>query len=115
MKKHQKQHSVWIYSTFQSASAAQMLAKKTIELKLCYCVNIISQIQSIYSYKDKIETCFEVGCYFKTIYTKKHRLISCIVDNHSYDIPCIFEIPASWCNVKYQDWALNSIRDRSIE
>ena len=53
-------------STFPDAETAGRIAQTLVDEKFAACANIVPAIQSIYRWKEKIETAGEVLVFFKT-------------------------------------------------
>jgi len=98
-----------IYITTSSEEEAEIIGRNLVSKKLAACVNIISNMKSIYHWKGKIETGDEVVMIAKT----KKELVNEIVENvktlHSYDCPCIVAIPIIDGNSEFIKW----IRDET--
>lgn len=98
-----------LYVTCKDQNEASVIAKALLQKKLIACGNIIPQMTSIYEWNDQIEEQTEVILLLKT--SKKHtKMIEKIVlEKHSYDCPCVLEIPLSSINSDFKDWLEESI------
>jgi len=74
-----------------------------VKNKLVVCLNIFP-VESIYFWKDKIIKDKEFAAIFKTKKENFEKVEKFILKNHSYDTPCIIEIPAGRVTKKYLSW-----------
>ncbi|MFZ4403208.1 MAG: divalent-cation tolerance protein CutA [Pseudobdellovibrionaceae bacterium] len=84
--------------------SAQKMAKTLLKENLIFCANIISGMQSVYRWKNKITSSKEVVLIVKTL-AKGKKLARRIEELHSYDVPCVLELPTIGINKKYLQWA----------
>ncbi len=98
---------VIIVSTFPNKTIIKKIGKQLVEKKLAACVNI-SKIDSIYSWKGKIENDSEYLALFKTTKKNQTSLKNEIKKLHPYDVPEIAEIAVNSMNKPYLDWLINS-------
>ncbi|MCX7641259.1 MAG: divalent-cation tolerance protein CutA [Elusimicrobiales bacterium] len=90
--------------TTDSTEVAKKLAFGLVQNKLAACVNIISNITSIYEWQKKIENSQEILLIIKTKTTLTKDIIKYIKDNHNYSIPEIIFLPIIDGNEDYLDW-----------
>ena len=98
---------VIIVSTFPNKTIIKKIGKQLVEKKLAACVNI-SKIDSIYSWKGKIENDSEYLAFFKTTKKNQASLKNEIKKLHPYDVPEIAEIAVNSMNKPYLDWLVDS-------
>ena len=98
---------VIIVSTFPNKTIIKKIGKQLVEKKLAACVNI-SKIDSIYSWKGKIENDSEYLALFKTTKKNQTSLKNEIKKLHPYDVPEIAEITVNSMNKPYLDWLIDS-------
>ena len=98
---------VIIVSTFPNKTIIKKIGKQLVEKKLAACVNI-SKIDSIYSWKGKIENDSEYLAIFKTTKKNQVSLKNEIKKLHPYDVPEIAEITVNSMNKPYLDWLVDS-------
>lgn len=94
---------VFVYSTFPTKEEAKKIGQELIEKKLAGCVNIFP-IDSIYSFEGKIVKDKEFAMFIKTKRENFKKVEKFILKNHSYNTPCIVEIPISRATPKYLKW-----------
>ena len=88
-------------------SEARTISKILIEFKLAACVNLIPQIHSIYQWQGKIEETQEVALIAKTTTDCLENLKKTIIQNHSYECPCIVALPIVEGNQDFLQWIRN--------
>lgn len=96
-----------IISTYPDAKSISTIAHKTVEKKLAACVNY-TKINSVYSWKDKIEDTEEFLALFKTTAKSKQKLKEEIARYHPYQVPEIVELQMDDVNVPYMKWLEDS-------
>ncbi|MAF43390.1 MAG: divalent-cation tolerance protein CutA [Parcubacteria group bacterium] len=94
---------IFIYSTFPKKKEAKDIGEKLVEKKLAGCVNIFP-IDSIYSWKGKIQKDKEFTMVIKTKKGNFKKIEKFIRKNHSYTAPCIVEIPIGKVTKNYLKW-----------
>lgn len=99
---------IFIYSTFPSKKDANEIGEKLLREKLAACVNIFP-IDSIYSWQKKIVKDNEFAAIIKTKQENFKKVERFILENHSYDTPCILEIPIGRVTKKYLEWLNKNI------
>jgi periplasmic divalent cation tolerance protein len=77
-----------VYSTTASKDEARKIASELVKSKLAACVNI-HRIDSVYSWKDKIEEDEEFAISVKTTTSKVQQVTDKIKEIHSYELPAI--------------------------
>ena len=83
----------WVYMTVGSLEEAKKISRELIGNNLTACVNLIENMTSIYKWEDKLEEGQEVVMIAKTRKTLMPKLIEIVKSLHSYDCPCILELP----------------------
>jgi periplasmic divalent cation tolerance protein len=84
--------------------AARELAHSLVKARQAACVNIISNIGSIYWWNGEIQDTAECQLQIKTAVTPIDDVISFIKQNHPSDVPEILIIPIDEGNEDYFDW-----------
>ena len=98
------------YITSPNLEEARKLGKTLIERKLCACVNILENMTSIYSWEGKIEEGKEVVMIAKTKSELFESLSKAVGELHSYEVPCVLEIPLGKLSGGYEKWLENSLK-----
>jgi periplasmic divalent cation tolerance protein len=90
--------------TSPSSALARKIAHGLLEERLCACVNIISKIESLYWWQDKIESAPEVLLVIKTRKGLFSRLQKAVRRLHSYQVPEVISLDISAGNPGYLAW-----------
>jgi periplasmic divalent cation tolerance protein len=92
-----------IVSTYPDKKSISKVAHVLVKRKLAACVNY-TQINSIYSWKGKIEDTGEFLALFKTTTKSKQKLKEEIARSHPYQVPEIVELKMNNVNMPYAKW-----------
>jgi periplasmic divalent cation tolerance protein len=76
-----------VFTTAGSADEARKIARALVERRLAACVNLVSQIESIYRWEGKVEHATEWLLVIKTQASTFDRLRDAIKELHSYSVP----------------------------
>lgn len=93
-----------VYMTAASTEEAQTIGRVLVEERLAACVNILGAAQSIYRWKDGVETAAEVAFIAKTRADRFEALTKRVKELHSYDTPCIVALPVVSGNPGFLEW-----------
>jgi len=105
-----KSHLV-VLTTCASAAQARRIARALIEARLAACVNIIlSQVESVYRWKGKVEKAREFLLVIKTSRARFSALERTIRALHSYDVPEIIALPLAAGSRPYLQWLSDSLK-----
>ena len=94
----------WVYMTAGSVEEAKSIGKILVGQNLAACVNLLENMTSIYNWEDKMEESQEVIMIAKTCKTLMPKLIEKVNSLHSYDCPCILELPIQGGNPDFLSW-----------
>ena len=97
-----------IYVTCSNKDEAKKIAKKLVSLKLVACANVIKDIESVYEYKGKLHDDNEAILLLKTKSTLFKDIKNKVIELHSYDLPCIIEIPIRNSHKKFMNWIISN-------
>ncbi len=100
-----------VMCSFPDIEKARQIGTHVIKKQLAACVNLIPEIESIYSWKGKIEVGKEVLCFFKTTNHNYPKLETEIIDLHPYENPEILLINISDGSKDYLDWVFASLNN----
>ena len=98
-----------VYITAESMEDAEIIGRNLVSRRLAACVNIISNMKSIYQWEGKIETGNEVVIIAKTKKVLVNELTEHVKNLHSYDTPCVVSLPIEDGNSDFIQW----IRDET--
>ena len=100
------------YVTCGSDDEARAIARAVLGEGLAACANIISGMRSLYRWQGEVREDAETVLILKTQHEKFSALTARVVALHSYDVPCVVEIPLVDGHPDYLDWiALETGRD----
>ena len=94
----------WVYMTAGSVEEAKSIGQILVRQNLAACVNLLENMTSIYKWEEKLEESQEVIMIAKTRKTLMPKLIEIVNSIHSYDCPCILELPVQSGNPDFLSW-----------
>ncbi len=92
-----------VFTTFDRKEFAERIAEKLLTKKLAACVQM-TPIESIYSWKGRIEKAEEYLCTIKTREELYGDVEEIIKENHSYEVPEIVAVPIVKGSDDYLSW-----------
>ena len=95
-------------STFPDRETAQRISNQLVTEKFAACANILPAIESIYRWKDKIETGNETLVFFKLSEDRQSAFQDKLRSLHPYEIPEIIFFPISSGLPEYLGWVAES-------
>jgi len=96
----------WVYMTAPDAKEAEALAKSLLEAHLVACVNVVTGVRSFYRWEGEIQDSQEVILIAKARKSCMSMLITHVRKQHSYDCPCIVELPIQSGNPDFLNWVV---------
>lgn len=94
----------WAYITATNLDEAKSIGKKLVEERLAACVNIWPEVISIYRWKENIEEGTETAFIAKTTSKKFADVKKRVQELHSYDNPCVIQLPITEGSPSYLTW-----------
>ena len=94
----------WVYMTAGSIEEAKSIGQILVVQNLAACVNLLENMTSIYKWEEKLEESKEVIMIAKTSKTLMPKLIETVNSLHSYDCPCILELPIQGGDPDFLSW-----------
>ena len=94
----------WVYMTAGSVEEAKSIGQILVKQNLAACVNLLENMTSIYKWEEKLEESQEVIMIAKTRKSLMPKLIEKVNSIHSYDCPCILELPVQGGNSDFLSW-----------
>ena len=88
---------------------AQRISSILLEEKKAACVNVISGVNSLFWWGDKLDSAQESLLVIKTKTSLLPEIISLVKREHSYDVPEIIALPIIGGNLDYLEWIDNSL------
>lgn len=95
---------VFVYMTAGSLEEAERIGRALVEERLAACVNILPGMVSVYRWQGAVERAEEVVLIAKTRRSGFDALAERVRALHSYDVPCIVELPLGRGDAPYLDW-----------
>lgn len=101
-----------LYITTDNAQEARSIGGTLVKGQLCACVNILNTMESVYWWKDELQTDTESVMLVKTTQEKVPEVTERIKELHSYEVPCVISVPLSpgEGNQAYLDWIADAVR-----
>ncbi len=93
-----------LYITCGSREEATKIARAVVEERLAACANIIDPMRSVYWWEGSVNEDDETVLILKTTAERAGELTERVKALHSYDVPCVVEIPLGGGNAAYLDW-----------
>ena len=100
---------VFVYMTAGGTEEARKIGKILLKSKLAACVNIISNMNSIYIWKGEIQDDEEAVLIAKTTASLVPALVEKVKSIHSYDCPCIVSLPVVSGNKAFLNWVVEQV------
>ena len=100
---------VVVLITAANKKEALALARSLLNLKLAACVNIISNLESFFRWKGKVEKAKEALLIVKTRKEKFSAVVKAVKSMHSYEVPEIISIPITSGFKPYLKWIDESL------
>jgi|SRR5712691_4057475 len=98
-----------ILTTTGSEDEARKIAEALVERRLAACVNIVSQVHSVYRWEGKLEHGDEYLLLIKTGKEREEQVRAAIRELHSYEIPECIAIQIEDGSAEYLKWIEDSI------
>ena len=93
-----------LFITTGSAEEAQQISGMLLEQRKAVCVNIVPRVNSLFWWKDKLDSAQESLLIVKTKASLLNEIIKLVREIHSYDIPEIIALPIVGGNQDYLEW-----------
>ena len=97
-----------IITTTDSDKTANDIAEYLVKNNLSPCVQIATNIQSVYKWKDQLKKSDEILLLIKTISEKVQNCKEMILKYHNYDVPEIVVTKGQILNDEYRDWFIEN-------
>src|SRR5579862_1566427 len=95
-----------VLTTAGSEDEARKIARHLIEHRLAACVNIVPRIESIYRWKEKVESSDEYLLLIKTSADRFPQVRDAIRELHSYELPECVAIGVEDGTPEYLHWLI---------
>jgi periplasmic divalent cation tolerance protein len=91
-------------STFPDAEIARRISNQLVSERFAACANILSSVESIYRWKEKIESGNETLVLFKLSEDRHSAFQEKLRSLHPYDVPEIIFVPVAGGLPEYLQW-----------
>jgi periplasmic divalent cation tolerance protein len=95
-------------STFPDAETARQISNQLVAEKFAACANILPAIESIYRWKEKIETGSETLVFFKLSEDRQPAFQEKLRSLHPYEVPEIVFVPVASGLPDYLRWVADN-------
>jgi periplasmic divalent cation tolerance protein len=97
-------NKIVVFSTCGSQDEAERLARRLLEARVAACVNVITQIRSLYWWQGQIEESGEWLLVVKTSRELFDQVRSVLETAHSYELPEVLALPVIDGSPNYLAW-----------
>ena len=98
-----------VLCTVPSTQKARDIAESVVQERLCACVNILDQVQSIFRWQAEIQNDPEVLMILKTTEQRYGDLEKRLQELHPYEVPEIIALPIAMGAQSYLDWLTSQV------
>jgi periplasmic divalent cation tolerance protein len=91
-------------STFPDAETARRISNQLVTEKFVACANVLPAVESIYRWKEKIQTGKEALVFFKLSEDRRSAFQEKLKSLHTYEVPEIIFIPIATGLPEYLRW-----------
>ena len=93
-------------STFPDAEIARRISNQLVSERFTACANILPSVESIYRWKEKIESGNETFVFFKVSEDRQSAFQDKLRSLHPYEVPEIIFVPISRGLPEYLRWVI---------
>src|SRR2546421_12151796 len=95
-------------STFPNRETAQRISNQLVTEKFAACANILPAVESVYRWKDKIESGNETPVFFKLSKDRQSAFQEKLSSLHPYEVPEIIFVPITGGLPEYLRWVVEN-------
>ena len=99
----------FFYITTPNKREAKKTSKKLLDKKLIACANVISNVNSYFVWKNKVQNSKEVIICGKTTLKNQKKVIHIVKKLHSYSVPCVIFFDIKDGNIDFLKWIKQSV------
>jgi periplasmic divalent cation tolerance protein len=99
-----------VMATVGSAEQASRIGRALVKERLAACATLLPPVQSIYRWRDQIETSSETMLLIKTSVHQLPALETRLRELHTYETPEFLVLPVESGSHSYLDWLQDSMR-----
>ena len=100
-----------IQTTTDSIRIAKSISELLVNNNASPCVQMISNVKSVYRWKDKLEQSSEILLLIKIIPEKIQQCKEIILKHHNYDVPELIVLDGDIIEEEYEDWFIENCRN----
>ncbi len=97
-------------STFPDRETAQRISNHLVIERFAACANVLPSVESIYRWKEKIESGTETVVFFKLSEDRQSDFQEKLRSLHPYEVPEIIFVPVSSGLPEYLRWVVDNCR-----
>ena len=99
----------FFYITALNTKEAKRISKKLLDKKLIACANVISNVNSYFVWKNKVQNSKEIIICGKTTSKNQKTIIHEVKKIHSYSVPCVIFFDIKDGNKDFLKWIKLSV------
>ena len=99
----------FFYIIASNKKEAEKIATKLLDKKLIACANVISNVNSYFVWKNRIQNSKEIIICGKTTSKNQKKIIKVVKSIHSYSVPCIIFFDIKNGNKDFLKWIEQSV------
>jgi periplasmic divalent cation tolerance protein len=103
-------NAIGVLVTVPNRKTANKIAKTLLEGKIVSCVSIVSNLDSFYWWKGKIEYSKELLLIMNTLKSKFNLVEQTVRKLHPYEVPEIISFDIAKANKDYIQWIKDSVK-----
>ena len=102
-----------VLMTAANREEADQIAEMLVGARLAACVQILTEIESVYRWQGEVKREKEILLLAKTVASRFDELESRVRAMHSYETPEIIAVPVTDSSAPYLGWLLAELRENS--
>ena len=99
----------FFYIIASNKNEAEKIATKLLDKKLIACANVISNVNSYFVWKNKVQNSKEIIICGKTTSKNQTKIIKAVKSIHSYSVPCVIFFDIKNGNKDFLKWIEQSV------
>jgi periplasmic divalent cation tolerance protein len=103
-----QQKALLALSAFPDAETARRISNQLVSERFAACANILPGVESIYRWKDRIESGNETLVFFKLSEDRQLAFQNKLRSLHPYEVPEIIFVPVSGGLPEYLGWVVEN-------
>jgi len=98
-----------VLMTFASTEEAGRIGALLVEERLVACINLISNVRSLFFWDNALQDASEVLAVAKTTAARLDAVISRVQSTHSYSVPEVIALPIVGGSAPYLQWVRTGV------